>query len=140
MCLRTGEDTPATILLPPRILSSSRSFFLSRRPSLLVPFLSPALASLQPLVSSLCAPFAHLSNLLPSASPAPSHQEAAMLSYNLDDAGCVCVRLRLRDRCKDLELIQPAPHVGTPQGEKRSAVQDKQQINEYLAMQSSNAS
>lgn len=78
----------------------------------------------------------------------PSYWEAAMLSYNLDNAGCcvcvcvlvllcarmcVCVCLSLRDRCKDLALIQPATHVGpTNRGRKDKCSPGKTKLNTFL--------
>lgn len=171
MCLRMGEDTQATISLSLNSLSSAPSFFfffpiislrwcswvshtiitgsISQQPSFFF----------QPLVCSLCAPFSYLFNLLPGVSfPSPSRSlslslllsywEAAMLSYNLDKAGCyactcwhvrcVSVCLFLRDRCKDLALIQTAAHVGPAnRGEekkkkKRQCGPGKTKLNTFL--------
>lgn len=135
MCLRMGEDTQAAISLSLNFLFISLIFSLSLPspgthkspiPSLQVPFLNSLLFSSSSFnhlsalfvlpsgtysISSLASPFC-LHRFLP-----PSYWEAAMPSYNLDNAGC-CARvcLSLRDRCKDLALIQPAIHVRPTNG------------------------
>lgn len=104
-------------------------FYLFPRPALMclpkplqVPFLNSFffhfLPPFQPLVCSLCAAFSYLFNLLPIVtlfclhrSRRPSCRGMALLSYNLDNAGCclcssfffllsveTCVCLTLRDR------------------------------------------
>lgn len=74
-------------------------------------------------ISSLASPFC-LHRFLPA-----SYWEAAMPSYNLDNAGCcarasssVCARvcLSLRDRCKDLALIQSAINVRPTNGGRKN--------------------
>lgn len=147
MCLRMGEDTQAAISLSLNSLFISLIYFLSLPspdahespiPSLQVPFLNSPLfffSSFNHLsalfvlpsgtysISSLASPFC-LHRFLPA-----SYWEAAMPSYNLDNAGCcacasssVCARvcLSLRDRCKDLALIQTAINVRPTNGGRKN--------------------
>lgn len=146
MCLRMGEDTQAAISLSLNSLFISLIFSLSLPspdahespiPSLQVPFLNSPLfffsfnhlSALFVLpsgtysISSLASPFC-LHRFLPA-----SYWEAAMPSYNLDNAGCcarasssVCARvcLSLRDRCKDLALIQSAINVRPTNGGRKN--------------------
>ena len=120
-----GEDVQATISLSPNSLFISLHFYPpppfsfpsagareSPVPSLQVPFLnSPLPPPFQTLVSSLCAPFSYLLPGVSFLSPSCSLSlfplrlgRAAMLSHNLDNAGCsVCVRACA---CVGLSLIE----------------------------------
>lgn len=131
------------------------------KPSLQVPFLNSFFlfsTPLQPLVCSLCAAFSYLFNLLPIVSlfclhrsRRPSCRGTALLSYNLDNAGCcLCSRfffLLSVEMCVFVSLwgtgaseggwggTQPIcyPTWDRPaEGEKTSASQGKPKLNTFL--------
>lgn len=114
MCLRMGEDTQATIslsvnslfisLTPPTIISLSWCLWvshtvitgsISQKPSFSFNHLSAlfVLPSCTYSVSSLVSPFS-LHRFL-----SPSYWEAAILSYNLDNAECSLCMLLLLSVC-----------------------------------------